>query len=245
MRLTLVVGLAALTLAVGACGEGEPGSASTSAEDPSGGTTMVAALGDSITAGSPLWDPDPVIRDRIGPALDQRSQFEYWAEADRPALGFRNCGVFGERTDQIADRLDSCADEADVLIVQGGINNIAQRLPVADAATDLEAMVRSGKELGLVVAIADVLPWNNGFPTTAGEIDRLNELIAAIAEREDVPLLRFNQTLRRGPANPGLMRERFTDDGDHPSVAGYRRLAERALLPELPAPSAYQPAEAP
>ena len=37
---------------------------------------LVAALGDSITAGSPAWDPDPAVRERIGPALDERSQFE-------------------------------------------------------------------------------------------------------------------------------------------------------------------------
>ena len=45
-----------------------------------------------------------------------------------PKLEFRNCGVFGERTDEIAARLDQCADGADALIVQGGINDIAQSL---------------------------------------------------------------------------------------------------------------------
>ena len=94
---------------------------------------LVAALGDSITAGSPLWDPDPQVREAIGSSLDERSQFEYWTSEADPSITFRNCGVFGERTDEIALRLGECADGADALIVQGGINDIAQGRPVAEA----------------------------------------------------------------------------------------------------------------
>ena len=45
-----------------------------------------------------------------------------------------------------------------MLIVQGGINDIAQGAPVADAAENLRAMVGRGKELGLDVYLVDVLP---------------------------------------------------------------------------------------
>jgi hypothetical protein len=31
---------------------------------------IVAALGDSITAGSPYWDPDASVQKQIGSALD-------------------------------------------------------------------------------------------------------------------------------------------------------------------------------
>ena len=67
---------------------------------------VVACLGDSITAGSPLWDPDPGVRARIGAALDERSQWQWWAAHATPQLEFRNHGVNGERTDQIATRLN-------------------------------------------------------------------------------------------------------------------------------------------
>ncbi len=36
-------------------------------------------------------------------------------------------------------------------------------------------------------------------------------------------MLPFNQTLA-DPRNPNLMQRRLTADGDHPSIAGYRRL---------------------
>jgi lysophospholipase L1-like esterase len=192
---------------------------------------VVAALGDSITAGSPYWDPDPAIRERIGPDLDPDSQYPLWAGL-RLGRGFavRNCGVFGERTDQIAARFDRCAAGAEALIVQGGINDIAQRRPVADAAADLRAMVRRGRERGMRVMVTDVLPWNNGDRRAAREIVRLNGLIERLARDEGVRLLGFNAALA-DPARPDRMRASLTADGDHPSVSGYRRLGRLVPRP--------------
>ncbi len=44
-------------------------------------------------------------------------------------------------------------------------------------------MVERGKQAGLDVAIADVLPWNNGHPLADKPIAELNRLIAEIATR--------------------------------------------------------------
>ncbi|HEX7527167.1 MAG TPA: SGNH/GDSL hydrolase family protein [Gaiellaceae bacterium] len=190
--------------------------------------TVVACLGDSITAGSPLWDPDPGVRARIGAALDERSQWEWWASQLDETLDFRNHGVYGQRTDEIAARLDAAAAGADVLVVQGGINDVVQKRPVEDAARDLADMVEHGRRLGLAVVLADVLPWNNGDGRAANDIDRLNTLIAALAERLGVPLLPFRDTLA-DPDRPQWIRAEWTDDGDHPSVEGHRLLGECAF----------------
>ena len=192
--------------------------------------TLVAALGDSITAGSPLWDPDPSVREQIGDALNPESQFEHWAQLRLKGFRFRNCGVFGERTDEIAERLDSCAKGAEVLVVQGGINDIAQGMPVEGAARNLRAMVERGREKGLRVAIVEVLPWNNGGARAAGPIRRLNKLIGAIGRDLGVRVYPWYRRLE-DPASAGRMREALTDDGDHPSVEGYRALAEDVALP--------------
>ena len=226
MRPILLLTLLLLTACGGGSRDAAPGG--TTAPAPAGGPAF-AALGDSITAGSPLWDPDPDVRARIGPGLDRRSQFEFFArERLGPAATFRNCGVFGERTDEIADRLEECAQGARTLIVQGGINDIAQGRDVADAAEDLRAMVRRGKALGLRVVLVDVLPWNNGYPAAAGPIDDLNGRIRALGREERVRVLPFFATLE-DPANPGRIRREWTIDGDHPSVAGYERLGR--LIP--------------
>src|SRR5437763_10261892 len=89
----------------------------------------VTARGGSITAGSPLWDPDPEVRSRIGAALDERSQWEWWAARASPGLEFRNCGVYGERAEEIERRLDARVAGADALAVQGGIDDVGQGRP--------------------------------------------------------------------------------------------------------------------
>jgi lysophospholipase L1-like esterase len=189
---------------------------------------VVAALGDSITAGSPGYDPDRTRRKLLGFGGDEHSQWEYWAERKDPRLVFRNCGIYGQRTDEIAERLASCAKGADVLVVQGGINDIAQGVPVEAAARNLEAMVRHGRSLGLRVALADLLPWNNGYPAADPKIRHLNRLLHSWAGHNRVTVLPFYATLD-DPEQPGRMPLRLTSDGDHPSVAGYRLLGERAF----------------
>jgi lysophospholipase L1-like esterase len=151
--------------------------------------------------------------------------WDVWAARADPRLEIRNCGIYGQRTDEIAARLEECVRGADVLVVQGGINDIVQGRDVEAAAANLRAMVRRGKELGLRVALADVLPWNNGWPEGEPEIRKLNARIGEIARDENVPLLPFHDTLE-DPDRPGRMREEWTHEGDHPNEEGYKRLAE-------------------
>jgi lysophospholipase L1-like esterase len=189
------------------------------------GQVLVAALGDSITAGSPGYDPDPKQRAALGFGDDPTSQYEHWAERANPALEFRNCGVFGQRTDEIAARLDDCAGGADALIVQGGINDIAQGYPTVEAADNLRAIVARGQRLGLRIYVANVLPWNNGPADAAGSIADLNRRIARIGDDAGVPVIDFHAALA-DPDDPTAMLAPLTADGDHPSVEGYRRLGE-------------------
>jgi lysophospholipase L1-like esterase len=236
MRLILTATAVTAAMLAAGCGSetGKPGEPVTASAgdvggDIGGGKTVVAALGDSITSGSPGFDPNPEARFQYGFGDDERSTYEYWAQKANPGVELRNCGVFGERTDEIAQRLQGCAYYgASAIVIQGGINDIAQGRAVSDAADDLRQMVVDAKEMGLAVALVDVLPWNNGYPDADGPINELNELIAQIGRDEDVPVLPFHDTLE-DPANPGRMKPEWTADGDHPSVEGYRRLGEQAF----------------
>ena len=188
---------------------------------------VVAVVGDSISAGSPLWDPDPAVRARIA-APDEQSHWQWWAGRADSRLEFRTSAVYGERSDQIARRLDLVLLGADVLVVQGGINDVVQRRPVEDAAENLAAMLDRGRAAGLALAVADVLPWNNGDERAAEDIGRLNALIRELAAAANATLLPFHETLV-DPADPSRMGEGLSDDGDHPSVEGHRLLGERAF----------------
>jgi acyl-CoA thioesterase-1 len=180
--------------------------------------TVVACLGDSITEGSPYWDS------RTGTG-ELEGQWEHWAGLLHPELELRNFGIWGERTDEIAARFADAVPGAEVLIVQGGINDIAQGRSPDGAAANLRSMVERGLALGLRVAVCDVLPWNNGWPRQEAPIRALNERIRAL----DVPLFPFHDTLE-DPERPGRMKAEWTNpDGDHPSIDGYRRLGELAF----------------
>ena len=178
--------------------------------------------------------PIPGSATALGFGEDPESQYEYWAAESNLDLDFVNCGVFGETTDQIAKRLPDCTQDADLVIVQGGINDIAQTLgsdpkgmsdAVAAAAANIDGMLAEAEEMGLDAAVANVLPWNNGHPDADQPIEALNAEIAEIAKRRDVPLLDFHRALEAKDA-PGTMAPQYTDDGDHPSIEGYRILGE-------------------
>lgn len=188
-------------------------------------TTVVSALGDSITAGTPLWDPNPNVRETIGPALDERSQWPYWVALKEAGLSIRNHGVNLERTDQIRARLDEAAAGADALVIQGGINDIVQQRATADTLADILEMALEAKRRGIRVAVADVLPWNNGYPEHHPAIQALNKGIAAIAADQSIAVLPFYGTLE-DPDRPGRMRPDWTADGNHPTVEGHRQLAD-------------------
>ena len=228
--------LFALIALAGCGGDDEPADSGSGgpASAPSADAVSVAALGDSITAGNPLYDPDPAQREVLGFGDNEESQFVFWAAQAAPRLEFANCGVFGERTDEIALRLADCAEGADLVIVQGGINDIAQTLgtdpqamdeTIASAAANIDGMLAEAEELGLDAAVANVLPWNNGHPAADRPIAQLNARIAEIAKRRGVPLLDFHDALE-SQAEPGIMAREYTDDGDHPSIKGYRVLGE-------------------
>lgn len=195
---------------------------------------VVAAVGDSITAGTPSWDPDPHVRRKIGAKLNPESFWPYWAQRANPSVDFRVSAADGERTDEVAARVERVADGANVLVVQAGINDIVQRRPPDMAAQSLRGTVRNGIERGLLVAIADLLPWNNGYPDYDITIRTLNLLIYDLARQEGAHLLPFHDVLE-DPSRPGRMREEWTADGSHPSPAGHRRLGEMAF--SLPSPS--------
>ena len=225
--LAMISALAAIAVAAGCGDEDEQPSATGVATEGRGGI-VVAALGDSITAGNPAYDPQPAARARYGFGGDERSSYEHWAARADPKLQLRNCGVFGERTDEIAVRLGACAAGAGAVVIQGGINDIAQRYDVRRAAENLRAIVTEAKAMGLGVAITDVLPWNNGYPQADPQIQALNLLITQIADDEAIALLPFHDALE-DPEAPGRIRPEWTADGDHPSIEGYRRLGEIAF----------------
>ena len=174
-------------------------------------------------------EPGRPREDRPG-ILDFHNQWEYWAGRRNGRLAFRNCGVAGDRTDQLAKRLAGCAYGAAVVVIQGGINDIAQGRPVGVAARNLLGMVRQGKRMGIAVVTVEVLPWNGGDRQADRRIRELNRRIRAIGRAENVLVLPWYRALE-DPRIPGRMRASMTSDGKHPSVAGQEALGALFRVP--------------
>ena len=189
----------------------------------------MAAVGDSITAGNPSYDPHPELRRQLGLGSDPESQWEFWAQREHPDLEFRNCGGRGERTDEIETRFEECVTGADAVVIQGGINDLAGGFPPQAVLANLRGMVRAAKEENLDVAVANVLPYGPA-PQADPVIDELNRRIAAMARSTGARVLPFHRVLE-DPDHQGRMKAEWTADGIHPSVEGYRRLGELAFKP--------------
>jgi lysophospholipase L1-like esterase len=163
----------------------------------------------------------------IGERLDERSSWPYWASLANPGFEFRNHGVDREQTAQIAARLDEATRDAQALVIQGGVNDLVLGDGLSTAVPNLAAMIARGKELGLRVAVVELVP-NNNFPELEQPIRELNIAIRELGRKHGVPVLAFYETLE-DPGRPGRFGPGWTDDGNHPSVEGHRRLGELAF----------------
>lgn len=195
----------------------------------------VVALGDSITAGLPLWYPGAdrrqgVLRRRI-PDLDERSQWMYWAARKHPSITFRNCGSPSDLSLEVAGRLDRCTKRSDAVVIQCGTNDVAfGTQDDGDTIATIDQMIRRADAAGLVVQVADIPPNDRFTKSQVARVLELNERIRALGRQHGVQVLPFHETLA-DPKRAGRFRAGLTDDGIHPTIEGYRLLGERAFAP--------------
>ena len=191
---------------------------------------LIVALGDSTTAGTPLFK-SPIEAPPNGEG-DEQSQFAYWLVRRHPGWTVLNRGVNGERTDQIAARFDRdvLAAKPAVVIILAGVNDVYQGRSVADVTKQLRAMYDRAAAAGIPVVAASIVPYNTATAEQNSKMQQINQWIAAEAARD--PRIEFADT-RAAAAAPGQPdRLSGSPDGLHPDVAGYRAMAD-ALEPAI------------
>lgn len=209
-------------------------------------TRWVMQVADVSDIGRYAADND---RLRVAPKPDRRIVFlgdsitEFWGDLqvlapDGPQLV--NRGISGQGTVQLLLRIqeDVIALEPDAMVLTAGANDI--RAFVGDAASAGEAalirIVRNVASLtdiaranGLTVALGSVTPVCDkpGAPQTKhrdpAAIVALNARLRALAENRGFLFLDYHAAL---VGSDGLMEQAFTEDGLHPNLAGYERMAE-------------------
>jgi membrane dipeptidase len=191
---------------------------------------VVVALGDSTTAGTPLFK-SPLEAPPAGSG-DERSQYAYWLMRAQPAWSVLNRGVNGERSDQIAARFDRdvLPHRPAAVVIIAGVNDVYQGRPVDHVLAGLRTMYDRAAAAGIPVIAGSIVPYNTATAEQNQKMHEINAWIAAQAERD--PNITAADT-RAAVATPGN-RDRLagSDDGLHPDVAGYRAMAD-VLLPAI------------
>jgi lysophospholipase L1-like esterase len=192
--------------------------------------TVIVALGDSTTAGTPLFlSPLESPPDGWG---EQASQFSYWLMQRHHEWQVLNRGVNGERTDQIAARFDRdvLGPRPRAVVIIAGVNDVYQGRSVESITAMLGDMYQRAANAKIPVVAGSIIPYNTATQAQNDAMRAVNEWIAqqAGADRN----ITFVDT-RLAVARPeDINKLRASEDGLHPDVAGYRLMAD-ALEPGI------------
>jgi lysophospholipase L1-like esterase len=182
--------------------------------------TRIVALGDSTTAGTPAFKS--ALEAPPKGSGDATSQYAYWLMQSHPEWEVLNCGVNGERSDEIHARFDRDvlgASPAAVVII-AGVNDVYQGRPVEHVTGQLRAMYARAATAGIRVVAGSILPFNTATPGQNGRMRHINDWIRRL------PGILFVDT-RAAVAMAGSPDVLFeSPDGLHPTAAGYRRMAD-------------------
>ena len=182
--------------------------------------TRIVALGDWTTAGTPAFK-SPIEAPPNG-AGDPTSQYAYWLMQSHPEWEVLNCGVNGERSDEIRARFDRDvvgASPAAVVII-AGVNDVYQGRPVEHVTGHLRAMYARAATARIRVVAGSILPYNTATPEQNGRMRHINDWMRRL------PGILFvdTRTAVAAAGNPDLLCE--SPDGLHPTAAGYHRMAD-------------------
>jgi lysophospholipase L1-like esterase len=182
-------------------------------------------------------------------ALDYPDFLTHWRQT---FFGWNaaNFGWGGDRVEHILWRLQN--GELDnvnpkVIVLLAGTNNIGRETPppddeplVADVTRGIAALldVMRAKAPAATVVLTAIFPRNDNIAVMP-TIDRINERLAALADRRGVRFLNVND---RFADTGGRLHDGLMPDGLHPSLKGYAVWADalKPLLTELLGPRAAE-----
>ena len=185
---------------------------------------LIVALGDSTTAGTPLFQ-SPIEAPPSGRGNAQ-SQYAYWLTQRHPDWQVLNRGVNGERSDQIAARFsrDVISASPEVVVILAGVNDVYQGRAAETVIAQLETMYARAAASHIKVVAATIVPYDTAAPAANAAMRQINAWIAEEGGRN--ANIRVADTRRAAAASNDPDKLDGSPDGLHPDVAGYRRMAE-------------------
>ena len=182
--------------------------------------TRIVALGDSTTAGTPAFK-SPLESPPAGSG-DETSQYAFWLMKAHPEWVVLNRGVNGQRSDEIRARFerDVIQNAPAAVVIIAGVNDIYQGKSVEHVTSELHAMYARADEQGIPVVAGSIIPFNTATPEQNQRMRRVNDWI----RKQPQVTLADTRAAVAASDNPDMLFE--SPDGLHPSVAGYRRMAD-------------------
>lgn len=221
IRIAAILGSTIFAVALFACSEAQPRNAvsrTPTKPEPRSTLPKIIALGDSLTAGF---------------GLTERESYPYLLQEKLRADGYAyevvNAGVSGDTTIGGLERADWVFDQdnATILILELGANDLLRGVPVADIKENLDQIIRKAKAKNLRVLLCGML----APPTMGAEYQR--EFTMVFPDLAVEHKIRFLPFLLDGVA---LKKELNQADGIHPNPAGARIMTDniyKALKPLL------------
>ena len=142
-----------------------------------------------------------------------------------------NRGISGDTTSGLLSRLDSTfAQEADVCVIQIGINDLMQGSPTERVEQNFRELLRRLAESRRVkkTVLTSVLLTGEKSRDVNAKIQELNAGLRRLTEDVGVTWVDVNERL----APDGFLKREYTNDGTHLTGDGYRLFAS-ALKPVL------------
>lgn len=175
----------------------------------------IVGFGDSLMAGYQL-DPGQSFPEKLEAALTARGH----------DVVIANAGVSGDTSSGGLSRLDwSVPDEADMVILELGANDMLRGIPPELTENNLVAMIERLRERDIAVILVGMIAAPN---LGADYGQRFNAIYPRLAESYGLPFYPF--FLDGVAAEPGLL----LGDGMHPNGAGVDRMVE-GFLPVIEA----------
>ncbi len=196
------------------------------------GKVRIVAIGDSTTAGTPAFlSPIEAPPDGRG---DPQSQYPYWLMKTHPGWEVLNRGVNGERSDQILDRFerDAIAEKPIAVVILAGVNDVYQGRSVDHVTRQLRLMYSRASRAGVRVVAGSIIPFNTATPEQNRRMHAINDWIRREAEGDANVDHVDTRAAVSAPGRPDMLVS--SPDELHPSVDGYRRMAD-AIGPVLEA----------
>ena len=150
-----------------------------------------------------------------------------------------NEGVAGNTTAQLLARLNTDIldnDDAEFVVVWGGINDIYQDISVTTTEANLQAIYTAISDAGAKVISINISPTKSNVDWTAARqtaIDALNAWISGVATDIDYKVDAY--ALLEDPATPDTLLASYdSGDGLHLSQTGYYEVATKVYTQTMP-----------